>query len=285
MKINKLQANVLNGTNKLISPSYADWSAIRQGSFIKFVNDANYYIVANTNKLFYIKEFEVADTYTIRVNDNVSNILSEDDTLVISYKEYEVNSINTIENGGANYQKGDILTIVGGTASFNVVDNTTHPANILVISVDNAGFIKEMRVNSAGKYVTPPDEIVELSGGNGKGAKIRITHRLLENRAIFEQDIEQIQYQNGNTLIKFHYPLPPGIKEGKFSTEKWEIVLNTIYVGPNRCNEPFDVVRDFTPVYGFPLMTRNSFSADQIYNLSIVMLEKKLKELEDKIKS
>ena len=81
------------------------------------------------------------------------------------------------------------------------------------------------------------------------------------------------------------YSLPTGIKEGKLSIEKWEMILVSNYQGENKIAQPFQVIRDFTPNYRIPLITKNSFNQELIINHALTILDKKIAELENKLKN
>ncbi len=63
------------------------------------------------------------------------------------------------------------------------------------------------------------------------------------------------------------------------------MLLNSDYNGVNKSGQEFVVFGDFTPNYGWPLVVPNSFSMHSIVNQIIVAQDRKIKELEDRIKN
>ena len=66
MKIIGNTASIKKDTNKLISTTFSDWSAIRDGAFIKFENDSNFYTASRTEQRTYIKDFDVVSAHVIK---------------------------------------------------------------------------------------------------------------------------------------------------------------------------------------------------------------------------
>lgn len=284
MKVIGTIGSIKQNSNKLISTTYSDWSAVREGSFIKFEDDVHFYIVSHVEKKTYLKDFIVNDPSVIQVNENCGANINPEDSLYISYKEYEISTVNKIINAGINYKVGDRLNLAGGKASTNIRDNTLNTGIITVNRIGENGEILEISIADHGKYIESPPSITSLQGGGGQNATIEISYRLSDHRTFIERDVESVEFKSAETIIHLVYGLPNGIKEGKLSIEKWEITLTSNYTGITRINQPFQVLRDFTPNYKMPLIAQNAVNQELIYNHTIAILDRKIAELEKRIK-
>lgn len=284
MKIIGTIGSIKQHSNKLISTTYSDWSAVREGSFIKFDDDIHFYTVSHLEKKTYLKDFVVVDSSVIQVNENCGANINPEDSLYISYKEYEISTINKIIGAGTNYKVGDRLNLAGGKASINTRDNTLNTGEITVNKIGNSGEILEVSISNHGKYIDTPPLITSLQGGNGQNATIEFSYRLSDHRTFIERDVESVEFKSAETIIHLVYGLPNGIKEGKLSIEKWEITLTSNYTGITKINHPFQVIRDFTPNYKMPLIAQNVVNQELIYNHTIAILDRKIAELEKRIK-
>lgn len=284
MKIIGTIASIKKDSNKLISATFADWSAVREGTFLKFQNDLHFYTVHRVDRRIYIKDFEVISPNTIKVNEDVGLDISEQDTLNISFKEYELNTIHRIVNGGWGFKIGDNVIFNGGVPSLNTRDNILENAVLDVVRIGSRGEIIEIKIANRGKYIEPPPTTINLNTNDGSGALIEASYKLANNRTFTERDVDRIEYKSGETIIYLVYPLLGGIKNGKLSAEKWEITLSSNYNGENKINEEFQIIRDFTPNYKMPLLAQNSQNQELMINRSVTILDNKIKELEDRIK-
>lgn len=173
--------------------------------------------------------------------------------------------------------------MVGGVPSINTRDNTPNSAAFSVVRAGVKGEILELHITNRGKYITAPNHSASIKGGSGNGATIEADYKLCDYRSFIERDIEKIEFKSSETIMSLLYPLPEGIKAGKFSVDKWEIVLTSNYHGESKNNAAFQVIRDFTPNYGVPLLAQNAANQELIFNHTITFLDGKIKELEERI--
>lgn len=284
MKIVGTMGSIRKGDNKIISATFSDWSAIREGTFIKFNNDSQFYIAAHSEKRTYLKDFIVLESSVIKINEDCGVNINEGDTLYISYKEYELSTIYKIISAGKGYKIGDQLTLSGGVPSLNITDNTLNSTKFIVSKIGEEGEIGELDIINRGKYIDAPSQITDLKGGLGSLASLEVGFKLTDHRSFIERDVQKIEFKSAATIINLMYSLPGGIKEGKLSIEKWEIILSSNYQGENRIAAPFQITRDFTPNYKIPLITKNSLNQELIVNHALTLLDKKIMELENQIK-
>ena len=284
MKIIGTIGSIRKNSNKLISATFSDWSAVREGTFIKFNDDSQFYIVSHTEKKIFLKDFVLFKPTILQVNEDCGININEGDSLNISYKEYEINTIYKILIAGQGYRIGDHLTLGGGTASLNITYHTLNSAIINVDKIGGNGEILEFSLVNKGKYIESPPTTTDLKGGHGSGTSIEVGYKLTDHRSFIERDVLKVEFQGSSTLVYLVYGLPAGIKEGKLSIEKWEIVFSSNYTGENRTTQPFQVTRDFTPNLRIPLMAKNSQNQELMTNHGFAVLDKKIAELEARIK-
>ena len=283
MKIIGTTGSIKSNSNKITSTTNADWSAIREGTFIKFDNDYCFYTVAKVEKKLFLKSFELIAPNILKINEDIGVNICEDDFVKISYKEYELNTVHKIVSSGKGYKNGDRITLSGGINSLNIQDNTLNPTILEVINIGEGGEIKEVKINQRGLYIEPPGVLNSVNGGTGSGCSVEVSFKLIDFRSFAEKDVQKIEFKSAETYLYLVYPLPKGIKEGKISAEKWELTLSTEYPGDTKLNQPLEIIRDFTPNYNIPLVAKNSLSSYITTNQALTLIDKKLKELEDKI--
>lgn len=274
--------SILPNTNRIISESDSDWTAIRQGNLVKFKNDEIFYQAVKVENKFEIRDFEVINNHTLVVKENTSIFLSPGDTLTLSYKEYGLLTVFSVLSGGKNYKVGDLIFLEGGIPSKNVEDGSSNSTILQVVEILPGGTITRVAVESRGRYIESPSKQCSVTGGSGSGAIVEIEFKLLNDRAVVERDIVKIDVGN-ETKITLSYPISTAVKEGKLSSKKSVLILNTNYVGDLKSGAQFDVARDFTLNYGWPLLVANSFSTHSLINQILHAQDKKIKELEIRI--
>jgi hypothetical protein len=278
MKELGLVASALKGHNEIISDTEADWSVIREGTYFRFKGDMAFYTIASKERLYYIKDFDVLSSSLILVDDNTSIFLQNQDSLTISFKEFECDTVVEIKNGGVNYKIGDKVSVKGGVLSKNLIDNTTQPTTLLVKQIGHAGNITEVSIEKNGKYILPPENECQIIG-KGMGAIIELEFSVSDKRGILEREIEKIELNSGQTKITLNFPLPENLKAGKLSIDKWKAFLSADYSGENKLGQSYEMLRDFTPNLNLPLMIKNSVSPEFVFNESMAILDKKLTEI------
>ena len=281
--MNKGRATIKKDTNKIISSTYENWQGVRVGSFFKFGVDQNHYSVARIEPLNYIVEYERIAPKTLKVAANTDINLNILDTVTISYKEWEMQTVHSIINGGRGYKIGNILSLKGGKPSSDVQSNLKSIASVEVTNVNELGEITLVRLSNKGRYYQIPEENIFV-GGNGTGAELNVQFNVCSNRTIVDRDIEAIEFDGENTIFKLSYDLPEEVKYGKIGADKWEIYLSTPYIEGTRVNEVYEITRDFTPNSSLPVLAKGSMSIDTVYNSAIAILDKELKDIKERLK-
>jgi len=274
--------NVDKNSNVVIGHSEVDHSSVRINSLINIGGDSHFYTVGAIEELNFIIDF-IVEGATLIIDGNYENYFLLDDVLTISYKEYELLTILNIKNKGSNYKTGDTLSLDGGIMSKSVFDNTTQPTILKIEEIDSSGGINKLSIINKGSYLNFPEKNNMLKGGSGSGANILIESNLNPNRRMIERQVASSKNSGPNTIIGLGYKLPPEIKEGKLSVNKYKIILTSNYVGETKRNAQYHIIRDYSPLLNLPLVIKGSNKLEESYNFSILKLEKKIKELEDKI--
>ncbi len=276
--------SVIKDTNRIVSASDVDFSVVREGSYFKVSNDVVFYQVSKANKFFFIQDFKVISRNQIQISKNVGIDLLRGDTLDLSYKEYSCDTLIDIKNGGAGFKVNDEVSPNNGSLSIDIMNGFGEPTTFNIEEVDDKGTITKVSLKKEGKYIVPPGSVVEMHGGEGRGAVFEIAFALLSNRALIEREVSTITFEDKITNVFFDYALPLNISEGKLSVEKWELRLASPYLGETKLGESYDVVRDFTPSLKLPLLVKNSFSRELIINQAFNILDSRIAQLEARIK-
>lgn len=269
--------SILTNTNKCITSTSQDFGAVREGSYLRIGNDAAFYTIAKTQPVFYIKDFTVLDRKNIQVNGDFGLNVLNGDVLTLSYKEYTLNTVLDIK-GGKGYKIDDILLIEDGDPA---IDNTTGLKQFTKIRVSEVGEKDEIiniGILDNGKYITPPNKKVKV----GENAEFELDYQVKEDRQVIEKPADKVTIDN-NTIIRLAYELPKGLKEGKLSVKKWEIILTSNYVGNTQLNVSYEISRDFTSFLKLPLPVSNSLNTQLIVRQGFQMLDNKIKQLTDEI--
>lgn len=268
--------SILKDTNRVVASSDIDLGNVRPGSLFRVIGDSVFYTVAKTNRFFLIKDFEFISSRRIKVTGDVNISLSVGDTLSISYKEWELYTIMEILNPGKGYKVGDEISASGGDLSVDAYSGTSEACLMTVDGIDDNGGITNIGLHRVGRYVSAPNKKNNIIGGSGDGAVFDLDFRLLEDRKIVERTIVGLDTQAILSDIFLDYPIPNGIKDGKVSVKKWEILLSSNYVEDSKVNVNYDISNDFTPVFNLPLLVPGSFSMELIYNQTIRALESEI---------
>ena len=274
--------SILNNTNRAVSHSECDWRALREGSLCIIDKDNVFYTVAKSESFLYKKPFELVSPNRINIKENVSINLQETDTVKISYKEYELLTLISINNGGKDYKIGQKVSISGGIPSINIQDNSPKESIFLITQVSPNGEIEKLELTEKGQYIIPPDKLSGVKSNNGEGAILDIEYKTTELDKEIERTVTKIENNNLESFITFNYSLPTGIKYGVLSCKKYQFYLSSNYVGNSKFGVNYQILRDATPNFNLPLLVKNSVSSELIINEALKIIDSKMKELFDR---
>jgi hypothetical protein len=276
--------SVLKDTNRVVASSEIDLMKVKAGDYFTVNGEPVFYTIARCDKFFYIKDFEVIDSRSIKLNTEVGINLIPGDNLKITYREYELKVFIDIKFGGVNYKVDDVITVLGGTPSVNRQNGLTETTSFTVLEVDDKGSILSLGPRSKGVYIDPPSQISEVIGGKGVGAVLEVGYSVLDQRATVENVVAKVP-DISQGIVVLDFPLPPSLKDGKLSVEKWQFTLTSPYLGESKINATYDIASNFTTNLRLPLMLQNSFQRELIYNEAMNILEQRVVALEARIRA
>lgn len=282
MKTFSLNSSIINGTQRFVSSTEEDWSSMRIGSSIRFGDDDIYYVISKIERLLYIKDFEVISSNKIKINDDVDINILKDDSANISFKEAELSTIFNIKNSGFGYNTGDKLFLEGGISSTDIITGKNIIASIIITQINN-GIVTDIKIENKGKYIKLPEAPFVFSGGNGKDLQLELGFKVIDSRNIIERDIEKVETSHNHSIITLNYPIPKGIVEGKISVDKWNGYINSNYIGETKIEQPYYVLRDFTPYLNIPLLTKNNPYPESVINRALSIIDSEINELKKRL--
>lgn len=276
--------SIAKNSNRILSSSNDNFAGLKVGGFIKLDKENILYPVNKINKIFYVQDFELINSKTLKINSDVGINLQKYDIIKISYDEYELNTIISIPNKGINYNPEDELTVAGGSLNIDISNGIGYPTKLKVDSVNEKGEIESLSLIDGGKYITPPNGKRELFGGLGSNAEVELKYEVIPTKNIIERTISNIEIKDKVTILTLNYVIPVEIEKGSFSIEKYEAILGMQYFGETRHNIGYTIIKDFTPNLHLPLMMQNSLTFDLIYNDTVKRLDAEIAVLKEKIK-
>jgi len=279
----KQGGNIVVCQSRFHAPSY-----IRDGSYIRFYGDGEMYQIGKIEPFFCIFDFKKVISDRVFVNDKDAMGIVVGDMVEISYKEYELSASIKIMDGGKGYSIGDTFEVDEGIPVEGVMNERKEYAIIKVKGIDKDGSITKISVDDHGKYLESPPEQVSLGwlpkGGTGEGAELSLIYKTIEHRSALKREVSSLEIaKNGGYRLVFTQELPNNIDKGKLSCKKYKLLLSSNYVSLTKWSATFQLIVDFTPNCGVPLMLDNSLSIPLIYNKGMLLLDKKIKDLEKEI--
>tara|TARA_R110000772_G_scaffold249530_3_gene364022 strand:- start:4213 stop:5085 length:873 start_codon:yes stop_codon:yes gene_type:complete len=286
MKISSTNTvSVVKGSNKIISSSEDNWNGLKKGSSIRIAKDQVFYEVASIEKIMPVESFSKSgQDHIVSIPIEDVQLFQTNDQVKLSYKEYGVSTIIKVLSPGKGFSQGDILTTNLGNPSFDTETGMASVLKFKVISCEG-GKIKNVSIESPGKYLNVPDSVIEIAGGTGKGAIFELGYKVLNVRSFVERQIAGVGNDVNKAHLVLNMDLPRGVSDGKISTEKWKITLSSNYAGETNLSTGYEIVKDFAPHSTIPLMSPNSSNPDMVYNLGMRRIAKRLYDLEQKFKN
>lgn len=277
--------SVFKNSNISFSSTEDNFGGIRPNSFLKFDNSDVLYTIVSCKKILFSKEFESIGNRKIKLNSDIGFKMQKEDSIRLTYDEYELDYVFNIKNGGRDYTEEDVLFIKGGELSINLIDGIGTPTELSISKLNrDGGIIENVEIKNRGRYYKPPEGDIESYGAKiGENAQFTLKYRKTEDQQFQEKVIKEIEVKNNETFLTLDYSLNPGIKTGKISFEKFEITLSQPYVFDSQNNLKYKIFSDFTPYLSLPLTIKNDSNFDLIFNNAMQKIDIKIKELEDKI--
>jgi hypothetical protein len=276
--------SIKRNTNKVISSSEDSFGGFGIGSYIQLGNKDTLFPILKTNRFFYFKDFEVNNSKEILIKEDIGINLQLNDNLDIIIDEYELVAIESIKETGRQYLVNEILTVVGGETSLDINNGQIRPTKFKVEEVGLMGEILKLSCVDYGNYVAAPPKQCKLIGSkSGDASLLELKYNTINNKKVLKRVIKEIRIENNKSFLKLDYSIPPGTKVGKFSTEKWEMELGNIYLEETLIGVSYKIIKDFTPNIRIPLMAKNSFSPDSVYNKGVQLIDSEISKLRNEI--
>ena len=270
-------ASILKDSNRLIASSQVNWAGLPINSFIIFDDDEEFYRLTSKESFFLIKDFEKVSDNEILIHENVGVKLSLNDSVKLTFKEYEAVEVN-VKNGGKGFKKGDLLIVKGGVLKKDLLNDVTFPTEIKITKVDKKGSIKEVSINSKGVYLDTPDSLQVF-----ESAEIELKLSASDKRVIEDRSISNILYSDDKTVLVLNHALPPNLLNGKLSVDKWELLLASEYSKETKVNATFKVLTEFTPNLNLPLLRTDLSKNEAILNQALMSIDKEIGELKNRL--
>lgn len=276
--------SVKENSNVVYSVGLNSWQTIRPGSLLQVEKDTNFYKIARVETENVETSFEKANNkFLVK---NVLDQLSENDAVHIYAKQYQVGSITSISSNGKGYKEEDELAMEGGSPILDVSSNLYEKARFKIIEVDENGGIRKIKPIYKGKYLSPKNSIsFKLTGGSGFDAELTLDFEIIGSGIEIERIIKSIERSATFSFITLKDSLPENITNGFIKFSKSKMILETNYLGRSVSSAGYSIIKDFTPIYGFPLMAEDSLVPEFVYNEAMLKMDAKIAELEKKIQN
>lgn len=282
MKPEIFEASVEKGSNKLYVIS-ARQVGIRNGAFIKLgINDI-FYRVEDSEIINFKRKFEVHNK-VLTIKGNYNYKLISGDSLSINFNEYESVSISNIEPHTHKYSVGQKIYAQGGISSSSSENVTGEYTELEVKKINDKKQIISLIISKPGRYITPPENPVEIMNEEGKIIKADIEFDYSSESSLLQRDVTFVEGKASHTTLGISYPLPNGVKEGEFTLSKQVIYLDKPYSSESLDGETCQITFDFSPVNGIPLLPPNSIDPQSTYNEAVKIIDQKFQEFEKRIK-
>ena len=274
MKAQSFTATIKKGSKELYLSSGQDTIA-KNGAFVKIGKNEICYQIESYTSLNIKKKFEAHFDHLLLKGD-YSNKIFPGDSAKLFFNETEAVYISKILKSPPKAAINDIFEFRGG-------ETNGHAASVKVASLNADGTIQEVYIESAGKYITPPESHVLASNNSGDVIEIQVDFDSRAETSIFERDFDIIDSKHGKTYLHMNYPFPNEIKEGDLTLSKKVIILDREYGGESEFNALCQTTSDFSPINKIPLMPPHCLTPHAIYNKGIEAIDKRLLELEKQI--
>lgn len=260
--------SILSNTNRAISSTETNWTAIRNGSFFIFGDDTVFYQVGSVKELNIIKDFKIIAANQISFASNLCPLFLNLDSIELSFKQYEVDEVVGIFSAGTGYKQGDIVCLSGGIPVKDISENISKPAMFQVTKVNGFGGIEDLIILDPGQYISTPNTTTTVVNTLGSGANggLNLLYKISDKRIVLDRVVNNVDYYPEVTVLHLDYDLPENLTNGKLSLRKWEALLTSNYIGESKLNSSYKVLRDFTPNLKLPVITKNNSNLDVLVN-------------------
>ena len=281
MKPEVFDGSIQQGTNHL----YVTTERVvvcRNGAFVKIGANEIFYRLENAETLNLRKKF-TCDDKELTLKGNLVYKIAPNDTLKITFEEYEGVAVSNIKPNQSKYNLGEKIYAQGGVTSSSSSNLTGEYTELTVTKVSDSGKIEQLEITSPGKYIKPPSNPVKVMDSDGEVIEADIDFEETSQLSILDRHVAFVEERENKTIIGLSYPLPPTVDKGEFNISKQVLFLDKAYVGDSIENHKCEMTFDFSPVNGIPLLPPASIDPHSTFNEAVKIIEEKLLALEKRI--
>ena len=275
-------ASIEANSNEIYSTTEGKWGLIPEGSLIKFADDHGFYTINYVKEVFYIEKFKKHGKTSVRVFQNVGFNVLPGDTTTLSSKQHKLIRA-TVLDGGKGFKEGDVVAIDGGRASVNASNGTIDHALLKVIETTKEGSVLELNTSQEGNYLALPNSTHDASFGSATGLKIKLFFEESPERHLVEMIVNRVTRNTTDSIVHFDSLLPTTMEDGKIATKKYHALLSSQYYGKKKYVDTYEIITNFTPYLKMPLLAKHSLSPETFFNRSLIILDERIKNLEEKL--
>ena len=242
------------------------------------IQDENFSIekIEKKEKWFdFSKEVNHEGDLFLMINDSKEDDIIKKDMIEILLPEYAADTRCEIINQGKGYSPEDVIQF----------EKNEGKVFIKPISLDVKGSVKEAKIINEKNFLYDDDISARVFGGSGEDLEVRIKlHDSRQKRKIYQQ-VKDVIFRDGKTYFNLEYDLISKIEKGSIIVSRTEITLKEpslkrSYLFANCIAEKYD----FTPKYNIPIVEPGTINAPLLFNEGARIIEKKIIELENKIR-
>jgi hypothetical protein len=272
-------ANVTKNSNRITVDSNTELLNLKSNSLIRVGDSDYFYSIRKIEEIRVVKDFTVVDSFNIKIED-YKNVFVKNDSIDLSTKQYEIQTISQIHPGDINFERNELLGVEGGNPIISSFDGQSQEAKLRYLDPTNLFHIFEK-----GKYIVPPENPVRIySSQSSNFVLMDLVFKESDERKIHDRIITKItKPTHQDAILTLDSPLDAHIKLGKISTRKYQLVLTEAFEEATQNNVLCTINSDFTPYLGLPFVSKNSLSHEVLQNRAFIILDEKIKELSQEI--
>lgn len=214
------------------------------------------------------------DIFLVVENSKLDDIM-ENDTLEIIVPEFVAEEKCNVVNGGKGYGLEDVMIFEGYEGKVYIKPS----------KISQGGVIEEAAVITEKNFLCKDNIVTEIDGGSGDGLEIEIKLTDSNEKSMASRQVKEVIFEKKNSYIRLEYDLPQKIEKGSIKLFRTLVTfkqacLQRDYSFANCIAEK----TSFTPRYKIPIVKPGTINAPLLFNEGAIIIEKKIIELENKIR-
>lgn len=267
-----MKANTFNNHRIVYLDTNTDLHNLKKNSYLRFGDDS--YKIQLFNKVKKQFDYQSIDDDIIVLPREALGYLMHNDLLCIEIPTYYLSTIFSIKCE-EKLKIGEIIKEVSSEIG----------ATFMVSSIDENGYPKAIEIQNSGYYTyIPSDEELKFETIDGRNVKLSMNAYFKDGKNDYSEVIIKLITESATQItVNLNSKILPTNCTGSIFIEKYSIVLSDPYLGDTELEKPCSINCEFTPNLELPFAVVNTPSLSILYNETIEKLDKKIKELEDKI--